>query len=103
VTRRRRRDPADLQARLLWGDAQKILGDAPAGEVLYEAPEIRGKPRKPKAPPVRSLGLPFGVRNTDGRQVCWSCGHDIDEAGVVRAGPGDSRCGGCGAKLPFTE
>jgi hypothetical protein len=103
VTRRRRSDP-DAPLLLDFGrDAAQVLADAPAGEVLYEAPEIRkrGRAAKPTAP--RSLGLPFGVRQTDGHAVCWSCGHDLDEASMVRAGPGDLRCPGCGAKLPFTE
>ena len=106
VTRRRRRDEPtpDPQERLLWTEAERVLSEAPAGEVVYEAPEIRRRaPRGSKAGPVQSLGLPFGVREADGHKVCWSCGHDLDDASIVRAGPGDTRCGGCGAKLPFNE
>jgi hypothetical protein len=104
---RRRRDPdvPAAQERFAWPDVARVLAEAPAGEVVYEAPELRPRARRAKAaaPASKTLGLPFGVKDTDGRQVCWSCAKDLDEAGVVRAGPGDSRCGGCGAKLPFTE
>jgi hypothetical protein len=90
-------DVAPDQSRFAWMDAEKVLGDSPAGEVLFEAPRRRAKP----GPPPQTLGLPFGVRQTDGGAVCWSCGHDVEEEKVVRAGPGDTRCPGCGAKLPF--
>src|SRR5262249_20632002 len=94
----RRREDADAQGRFAWSNAKKILNGAPAGEVVFEAPELRPRPARKAAPP-KSLGLPFGVRDVDGQPACWSCGRVIDE--VVRAGPGDSRCPGCGAKLPF--
>jgi hypothetical protein len=100
---RRRRSADTTQQRFAWSDASRVLGSVPAGEVLYEAPEVAPRP-PPRARAVgqpRSLGLPFGVRDTDGRVVCWSCGHDVDESRIVRAGPGDARCAGCGAKLPF--
>jgi len=53
-------------------------------------------PRSPVTP-----GLPFGVRQVDGTPACWSCGQPVSEETVVRVGPGDHRCPGCGAKLPF--
>jgi hypothetical protein len=85
------------QGRFAWTDPARVLEAAPAGEVVFEAPELKPRPRRAAAP--RSLGLPFGVREVDGQPACWSCGRVIDD--VVRAGPGDSRCPGCGAKLPF--
>jgi hypothetical protein len=99
---RRRRTSDTTQQKFAWSDAAKLLGAQPAGEVIYEAPEVA--PRAPRTRAVgqpRSLGLPFGVRDADGQIVCWSCGHDVDEERIVRAGPGDLRCAGCGAKLPF--
>ncbi len=97
--RRREGEPAPAQERFAWVDPARVLDGVPAGEVVFEAPELRPRPRK--AAPPRSLGLPFGVRDVDGQPACWSCGRVIDEAEVVRAGPGDCRCPGCGAKLPF--
>jgi hypothetical protein len=99
--RRRGSDVTPDQARFAWGDADRVLGDAPAGEVVFEAPEVKRRSRAPAPPVPQTLGLPFGVRQADGRSVCWSCGHDVDDETVVRAGPGDVRCVGCGAKLPF--
>jgi hypothetical protein len=98
---RRRKGEAKAQASFAWADREQIFAQAPAGTVVFEAPELRPKPRPPAVPPGRSLGLPFGVREVDGQPACWSCGRAIDEETVVRAGPGDSRCPGCGAKLPF--
>ena len=108
MARKRREREAEpepeIQARFAWSDAARVIEAAPAGEVLYEAPELRPvrAPRKaaPKAQ-AKTLGLPFGVRDADGHTVCWSCGHELSEETVVRAGPGDVRCPGCGAKLPF--
>ena len=94
-------DAAPDQTRFAWLTVERVLGEAPAGEVLFEAGEAKRRPRAPAGPPPKTLGLPFGVRQADGRAVCWSCGHDVDEGTVVRAGPGDVRCSGCGAKLPF--
>jgi hypothetical protein len=106
--KRREREPAsavsEVQARFAWSDATRVIEAAPAGEVLYEAPELRPvrAPRKAAArAQAKTLGLPFGVRDADGHHVCWSCGHEVDDEHVVRAGPGDARCPGCGAKLPF--
>jgi len=100
---RRRRTSDTTQQRFAWSDAAKLLRAQPAGEVIYEAPEVapRAAPRARAVGQPRSLGLPFGVRDADGRIVCWSCGHDVDEDRIVHAGPGDTRCAGCGAKLPF--
>lgn len=100
---RRRKGTGDVapdQARFAWQDVERVLGEAPVGEVLFEAGEVKRRAR-PVGPPPKTLGLPFGVRHTDGRAVCWSCGHDVGDDQVVRAGPGDTRCAGCGAKLPF--
>ncbi len=103
MRRRRREADSSTQERFAWADPARVLDEAPAGEVIYEAPEVAPRPRpRPRAVAAgRTLGLPFGVRDADGRTVCWSCGHDLDEERVVCAGPGDVRCPGCGAKLPF--
>src|SRR5262245_20153223 len=102
--RRKRIADADQskQASFAWADRARILASAPDGEVIFEAPDLRPA-RAPQAPPPppRSLGLPFGVRAVDGTPACWSCGQVVDEERVVRVGPGDTRCPGCGAKLPF--
>ncbi len=97
MAKRRQREPPVAQVRFAWADAARILDGAPAGEVVFEAPELRPRPRR--EPPPRSLGLPFGIREVDSQPSCWSCGRAIHD--VVGAGPGDSRCPGCGAKLPF--
>ena len=97
MAKRRREEPPDAQERFAWADPARILDGAPAGEVVFEAPDLKPKPKR--AAPAKSLGLPFGVRDVDGQPACWSCGRVIDE--VVSAGPGDQRCPGCGAKLPF--
>jgi hypothetical protein len=105
--RRKRNADADQskQASFAWADRARILANAPDGEVIFEAPELRPtRARKSQSspPPPRSLGLPFGVHHAvDGTPACWSCGQAVDETRVVRVGPGDSRCPGCGAKLPF--
>ncbi len=100
--RRRDADEPAAQERFAWADGARVLEDAPAGEVVYEAPELRRVGRKRGKPvPVQSIGLPFGAKEADGRSVCWSCGSELDEERVVRGGPGDARCPGCGAKLPF--
>jgi hypothetical protein len=101
MPKRRKGEEAKEQGSFAWADRDRILAGAPAGAVLFEAPELRARPKPPKEPPKGSLGLPFGVHHVDGQPVCWSCGRAIDDAEVVRAGPGDSRCPGCGAKLPF--
>jgi len=101
---RRRREDETKQATFAWSDRSRILEGAPAGEVLFEAPELKPRARRsPSGPPPSSLGLPFGVRKVDGASVCWSCGQPVDETTVVRVGPGDHRCPGCGAQLPFVE
>ena len=98
---RRKKDDA-RQASFAWADRKTILENAPAGEVIFEAPELRpASPRRARSSPPRSLGLPFGVHDDAGTSVCWSCGKPVDESTAVRAGPGDHRCPSCGAKLPF--
>jgi len=101
--RRRRNADADQskQATFAWADRARILASAPDGEVIFEAPELRAPRARKAAQTPRSLGLPFGVHAVDGTPACWSCGQVVDETRVVRVGPGDSRCPGCGAKLPF--
>lgn len=105
----RRRRPQDddahdaRQARFAWADRDQILDGAPAGEVVFEAPELKAPPRSRRAPPAPSLGLPFGLRDVDGTSVCWSCAGPVDGRTAVRVGPGDCRCPSCGAKLPFVD
>ena len=99
--RRREGDAPAAQGRFTWADPARVFDAAPAGEIVFEAAELKRAPAPRRPPPPKSLGLPFGVREVDGRPACWSCGRIIVEAEVVRAGPGDSRCPGCGAKLPF--
>jgi hypothetical protein len=102
VAKKRREGVPAGQSRFAWTDPAKILQAAPAGEVVFEARELTPTPAsKRRGAPAQSLGLPFGVHEVDGRPACWSCGRIIVEAEVVRVGPGDSRCPGCGAKLPF--
>jgi hypothetical protein len=106
----------DRQSSFIWRDPAHVLENTPdRGEIVYEAPELsrlaRSKPgrsvRVRVAPAageeILSLGLPFGVRKTDGRAVCWSCSRELDESSIVRTGPGYARCPGCGAKIPFAE
>jgi hypothetical protein len=103
--RRPREDDATdaHQSHFAWSDRDKILDGAPVGEVLFEAPELRPPPRPRRSPPAPSLGLPFGLRDVDGTTVCWSCAKPVDGTTAVRVGPGDCRCGNCGAKLPFID
>jgi len=100
MPRRRRGEDVESQASFAWTDPKHILDGVPAGEVLFEAPELKPKRRKAEPPP-KSIGLPFGVREVDGTPACWSCGQAVSDETVVRVGPGDHRCPGCGAKLPF--
>ncbi len=110
----RRRTTDDRQIKFSWIDPEKILENAEerGGTVVFEAPDtsriVAAKP--PRLPKIRaravarepdSLGLPFGTRVKDGRIMCWSCGNDVEEADVVRSGPGAHTCPGCGARLPF--
>jgi hypothetical protein len=103
-----------IQSTFAWRDPETLLGAPARGEVVYEAPDlsrvVRAKTRAARvrvapaaARDIQSFGLPFGVRRADGRAVCWSCGVELEEGRVVTAGPGDTRCPGCGAKLPFGE
>jgi hypothetical protein len=101
MPRRRRDVVASPQGRFAWADPERVLGAAPDGEVVFEAPQLRPRTRPARPPRLRSIGLPLGVREVDGRSVCWSCAGEVDEDRLVRAGPGDVRCPGCGAKLPF--
>jgi hypothetical protein len=107
MPRRRRGGDEERQKSFAWFDREHILEAAPVGEVLFEAPELRPRARRAAAapktppPPPTTMGLPFGVREVDGSATCWSCGKAIDEATVIHVGPGDTRCPGCGAKLPF--
>jgi hypothetical protein len=108
-----RRAPAsELQIVFSWTDPRAVL-DAASGDVVYEAPEVSRivAGRAPRLPRVKqraageppSLGLPFGVREVEGRLTCWSCARDLHEDEIVRAGPGYSTCPGCGARLPFSD
>jgi hypothetical protein len=108
----RRRRPEDdahepRQSRFAGADRDQILDAAPAGEVIFEAPELKPElkpaPRPRRAARAASLGLPFGLRDVDGTSVCWSCARPVDGTTAIRVGPGDSRCPSCGAKLPFVE
>ena len=97
----RKEEPPSAQASFGWADAKSVISSAPDGEVVYEAPELRRRPRKAVGATARTLGLPFGAREADGHAVCWSCGCELADESVIRVGPGDARCPGCGAKLPF--
>ena len=104
---------SERQITFAWTDPSALL-EISHGDVLFEAPEVSrivsGKvPRVPKVrqrliaqePP--SLGLPFGVRQVAGRTACWSCGEEFADGDVVRVGPGQATCPGCGARLPFAD
>jgi hypothetical protein len=98
-----------------WADPADLLRASDGrGAVLFEAPEVsrivRG--RSTRLPRVRlrdgqkepdSYGLPFGMREYQGRLVCWSCALELGEDDVIRSAPGHASCPGCGARLPFTE
>ena len=107
----------EKQSSFAWRDAARVLAATPdRGEVVYQAPELSkiSRPKRAKvgrvvrvapgvASELASLGLPFGVKTSDGRAVCWSCSIELDESAVLRTGPGYARCPGCGAKIPFAE
>lgn len=105
----------DRQVSFSWVDPMEVLASSErrGGDVLFEAPETsrlqRG--RAPKLPRVRaakprlaSMGLPFAAaRDERGLASCWSCGKELEEAEVIRIGPGTVSCPGCGARIPFGE
>jgi hypothetical protein len=104
---------SDRQSSFGWHDPRRLL-EAGAGDVIYEAPDLsrlahrRARPSRVRVAPaaareILTLGLPFGVRRTDGGSVCWSCSRELADGEAIRTGPGHSRCPGCGAKLPFAE
>jgi hypothetical protein len=105
----------ERQVRFSWLDPSEVIASAErrGGAVVYEAPETSRivKERTPRIPRVRvhrtrepeSFGLPFGARRYGGRFTCWSCAADLGESDVVRTGPGNLACPGCGARLPFIE
>ena len=117
MSSRRADASGDRQVPLAWSTPRDILEavESRPGAVVFEVPEISRivSGRQPSLPRVRvrrrgpveppSLGLPFGVRDHEGRQHCWSCGRDLSEDDVIRSAPGYVQCPGCGARLPFAE
>lgn len=104
----------DRQVSFAWSDPAEVIDRAVRrGAVVFEAPEAseirhgrtprvpRVKTRAPQEPP--SLGLPFGVREVEGHVTCWSCAEELSEGDLVRNGPGNVVCPGCGARLPFVD